>query len=303
MPYKWHLQTDGLQLHGAYPLTGLLHSPPRPPLPALILASLALLFITWLLSEPYLLERKRQKIRARPFPSDWRAILKRRVPYVRAMPADLQLQLKQHIQVFLAEKAFIGCDGLVITDDIRVTVAAQACLLLLNRPRGYYPNLRQILVYPGGFLVPQAHTDGSGVLHQGHQALSGQSWSDGQVILSWQDALAGAASPHDGQNVVIHEFAHQLDQETGAANGAPALARREHYARWSQVLGAEFHALQGRAAQALPSLFSDYGATDPAEFFAVISEVFFEQPQRMATEHPALYRELSQLYHLNPLSW
>jgi len=272
-------------------------------LPAFILALVALLFIAWLLSQPYRLARKRQKIQAQPFPADWRAILKRRVPYVRAMPADLQLQLKKHIQVFLAEKAFIGCGGLAMTDDIRVTVAAQACLLLLNRPGGYYPNLRQILVYPGGFVVQRAHTDGSGILHQGHQALSGESWSDGQVILSWQDTLAGAANPHDGQNVVIHEFAHQLDQETGAANGAPALARREHYARWAKVLGAEFNALQGRAVQAQASLFSDYGATDPAEFFAVVSEVFFEQPQRMADEHPHLYRELSQLYRLNPLSW
>ena len=272
-------------------------------MPALLLVLAALLFIAWLLSQPYRLARKRQKIQAQPFPDDWRAILKRRVPYVRAMPADLQLQLKKHIQVFLAEKAFIGCGGLAMTDDIRVTVAAQACLLLLNRPGGYYPQLRQILVYPGGFVVQRAHTDGSGILHQGHQALSGESWSDGQVILSWQDTLAGAANPHDGQNVVIHEFAHQLDQETGAANGAPALARREHYARWAEVLGAEFNALQGRAAQAQPSLFSDYGATDPAEFFAVISEVFVEQPQRLADEHPQLYRELSQLYRLDPLSW
>jgi hypothetical protein len=103
--------------------------------------------------------------------------------------------------------------------------------------------------------------------------------------------------------VVIHEFAHQLDQETGAANGAPVLARRDHYARWSQVLGAEFKDLQSRTSQAQASLFSDYGATDPAEFFAVISEVFFEQPQRMATEHPALYRELALFYRLDPLSW
>jgi Mlc titration factor MtfA (ptsG expression regulator) len=272
-------------------------------LPALILACLALIFIAWLMGEPYLRERKRQKIRARPFPADWRAILQRRVPYVRAMPVDLQLQLKQHIQVFLAEKAFIGCGGQQITDEVRVTVAAQACLLLLNRPRGYYPQLRQILVYPGGFVVQRGHTDGSGVFHEGHQALSGESWSEGQVILSWQDARDGAANPNDGQNVVIHEFAHQLDQETGHANGAPALARRDHYARWAQVLGAEFSALQGRAAHAQTSLLSDYGATDPAEFFAVASEVFFEQPQRMAAEHPGLYRELSQLYHLDPLSW
>lgn len=272
-------------------------------MPAIILAILGLLLVFWFIGQPYLLERQRRKIRTQPFPAAWRDILKRRVPYVRAMPADLQLQLKRHIQVFLAEKAFIGCDGLEITDEIRVTIAAQACLLLLNRPRGYYPKLRQILVYPGGFRVQRAHTDEAGIAHQGHQALSGESWSQGQVILSWQDTLVGAAEPHDGQNVVIHEFAHQLDQETGVANGAPVLARREQYARWSQVLGAEFHALQARAAHSHSSLFSDYGATDPAEFFAVISEVFFEQPQRMATEHPALYRELSQLYRLDPLSW
>ena len=272
-------------------------------MPAIILAALALLFIAWLLGEPYLLERKRQKIRAQPFPAAWRDILKRRVPYVRAMPADLQLQLKKHIQVFVAEKTFIGCGGLDINDEIRVTIAAQACLLLLNRPRGYYPQLRQILVYPGGFMVNRAYTDGNGVTHHDRHALSGESWSQGQVILSWHDTLAGAAQPHDGQNVVIHEFAHQLDQETGAANGAPVLARQQHYARWSRVLNAEFKALQARASHHHPPLFSDYGATDPAEFFAVISEVFFEQPQRMADEHPALYRELSQLYQLDPLSW
>ena len=272
-------------------------------MPAILLAVLGLLLILWFLGEPYLLERKRQKIRAMPFPAAWRDILKRRVPYVRALPADLQLQLKRHIQVFVAEKAFIGCDGLEITDEIRVTIAAQACLLLLNRPRGYYPKLRQILVYPGGFVVQRAHTDEAGVAHHGRDALSGESWSQGQVILSWQDTVAGAAEPHDGQNVVIHEFAHQLDQEKGVANGAPVLARREQYARWSQVLGAEFNALQARAAHRHNALFSDYGATDPAEFFAVISEVFFEQPQRMAAEHPDLYRELSQLYRLDPLSW
>ncbi len=272
-------------------------------MPALIIAFLALLFILWLIGQPYLTERKRQQIRAQPFPAAWRDILKRRVPYVRAMPVDLQLQLKQHIQVFVAEKTFIGCDGLEITDEMRVTVAAQACLLLLNSPRGYYRNLRQILIYPYGFLVNRAQPDDSGVTHPGRQALSGESWSQGQVILSWHDALQGAAMPHDGQNVVIHEFAHQLDQETGAANGAPILARRAHYARWSQVLGAEFKHLQARTSHHQSSLFSDYGATDPAEFFAVISEVFFEQPQRMATEHPALYQELSTLYHLDPLSW
>jgi Mlc titration factor MtfA (ptsG expression regulator) len=279
--------------------------------PAFIIFCLALLLIGWLIGQPWLTERRRQRIRARPFPAAWRDILKRRVPYVRALPADLQLQLKQLIQVFLAEKAFIGCDGLEITDEIRVTIAAQACLLILNRPRDYYPGLRQILVYPDSFVVQRGHTDPTGVTHEGRQVLAGESWADGQVILSWHDTLTGAATPDDGQNVVIHEFAHQLDQETGSANGAPILARRAHYARWSEVLGTEFRKLQARASryrfehdgESEPSLFSDYGATDPAEFFAVISEVFFEQPHRMASEHPALYKELSGFYRLDPLSW
>jgi Mlc titration factor MtfA (ptsG expression regulator) len=273
------------------------------PLPAFIVSCLALAFVLWLLGAPYLTERKRARIRARPFPAAWRDILKQRVPYVRTLPADLQLQLKQHIQVFVAEKAFIGCDGLTITDEIRVTIAAQACLLILNRPRGYYPKLRQILVYPGSFVVDREHTDGIGVAHHARQVLSGESWEQGQVVLSWDDTLEGAAIPDDGQNVVIHEFAHQLDQETGRANGAPVLPRRDQYTRWSQVLGAEFRDLKARAAAGKTSLFSDYGATDPAEFFAVISEVFFEQPRCLADEHPVLYRELTSFYRLDPLSW
>lgn len=272
-------------------------------MPALIVSCLALALVAWLLGAPYLTERKRQRIRNRPFPAAWREILKQRVPYVRTLPTDLQLQLKRHIQVFVAEKPFIGCDGLTITDEMRVTIAAQACLLILARPRGYYPNLRQILVYPGSFVVNREHTDSIGVAHHARQVLAGESWSQGQVVLSWLDTLAGAAIPDDGQNVVIHEFAHQLDQETGIANGAPVLARRAHYARWSQVLGAEFRQLQAREPDAEPSLFSDYGAIDPAEFFAVISEVFFEQPQPMAAEHPALYRELAAFYRLDPLNW
>jgi hypothetical protein len=272
-------------------------------LPAFILTALASLLVLWLLGEPYLRERKRQRIRRQPFPAAWREILKQRVPYVRTLPADLQLQLKRHIQVFIAEKTFIGCDGLRITDEMRVTIAAQACLLILNRARGYYPKLREILVYPGSFVVEREHTDGIGVAHHARQVLSGESWEHGQVVLSWHDTLEGAAIPDDGQNVVIHEFAHQLDQETGFANGAPVLPRRDQYARWSQVLGAEFRHLQSAASEREDSLFSDYGASDPAEFFAVISEVFFEQPARMAQEHPALYQELALFYRLDPLSW
>ena len=183
----------------------------------------ALLFILWVIGEPWWVSRRRERLRQRPFPPAWRRILQRRVPYLRRLPADLQRQLRQHIQVFIAEKPFIGCGGLVVTDEMRVTIAAQACLLLLNRRPSYYPSLRQILVYPGAFFVDRLHADAAGVLQDQRRLLSGESWSQGQVILSWTDALEGAAVDDDGRNVVIHEFAHQLDQETGHANGAPRL--------------------------------------------------------------------------------
>lgn len=262
-----------------------------------------MLFALWVLGRPWLVEQRRKRVRRQPFPAAWRRILKRRVPCFRRLPADLQLQLKKHIQVFLAEKPFIGCRGLIVTDEMRVTIAAQACLLILNRRTDYYPRLRQILVYPGAFVVNRVQTDSAGVLQDQRHVLAGESWSQGQVILSWEDALEGAAVADDGRNVVIHEFAHQLDQENGHANGSPLLARRADYRRWSRVLGDEFAALQEQASRGEATLFSDYGATNPAEFFAVISEVFFEQPQQMAAQAPTLYRELANFYRVDPSSW
>ena len=272
----------------------------------LIVTAMALLLVLWMIGQPYLTESRRARQRQQPFPQAWREILKKRVPYVRALPADLQLQLKKHIQVFVAEKTFIGCAGLLITDEIRVTIAAQACLLILNRPQtDYYPGLRQILVYPGAFIVDKVHTDETGVLqdHQ-RQVLSGESWSQGQVILSWQDTVEGAAIPDDAHNVVIHEFAHQLDQETGSANGAPNLPGPARYRRWSRVMTEAFMQLQDEAHRHdAESLFDHYGATNPAEFFAVASETFFERPGPLAAKYPILYHELCDFYRVNPLSW
>jgi MtfA peptidase len=269
-----------------------------------IALGLMLVLVGWFAGQPLLLAWRRLRIRRRPFPAEWRDILRRRVPYVRHLPADLQLQLKKHMQVFLAEKPFIGCAGLEVTDDMRVTTAAQACLLLLNRRRtGYFPGLRQVLVYPGAFFVDRVHTTAGGVQQEQRQALSGESWQQGQVILSWDDTLQGAAVPDDGQNVVIHEFAHQLDQENGPANGAPRLAGRRAYARWASVMNAAFAELQAQSARGEPTLLNPYGAHSPAEFFAVATEVFFEQPVALSQQHPALYAELSRFYRLNPLSW
>jgi Mlc titration factor MtfA (ptsG expression regulator) len=269
-----------------------------------LLVLITLLVIGFLVSGPFLAERRRRKIRARPFPSAWSAILGRRVPYVHRLPAPLRRQLEQHIQVFIAEKPFIGCDGQVIDDEVRVTIAAQACLLILNRKADYFPTLSQVLVYPSAFVVERVRAEPSGILQEERNALSGESWTHGQVVLSWEDALQGAAIDHDGRNVVIHEFAHQLDQQKGYANGAPYLGGRDRYPQWSAVLSHEFAMLQQRAMSGEPPLIlSYYGATNPAEFFAVASEVFFEQPAAMATLHPALYDELKKLYRIDPLAW
>lgn len=269
----------------------------------LVFALFALALMAWLASGPMRTRWRRQRLRAQPFPAAWRDILRRRMPYFQGMPADLQLQLKRHIQVFLAEKEFIGCAGLEVDDEMRVTIAAQACLLLLNRRHDYYPQLRQILIYPGAFVVEHARPDAAGVLQSQRQVLSGESWSNGQVILSWHDTLEDAAAPFDGRNVVIHEFAHQLDQEKGEATGVPDLGRRADYARWSRVFAEAFAQLQQEAHWQVQGLFNHYGATNPAEFFAVASEVFFEQPQALHQHSPALYAELSTYYRVNPLSW
>lgn len=272
-------------------------------LPYLLLSVLALALLAFWLAAPWRQAWRRHRLQRQPFPAAWRQILREQVPQVARLPADLQLQLKRRIQVFLAEKPFIGCQGLVVSEAMRVVVAAQACLLLLNRRQAHFDGLRQVLLYPGAFAVDRVRTDAAGVQQSARQALSGESWTQGQVILSWADVQAGAAQPDDGRNVVIHEFAHQLDQASGSANGMPPMPGRARRARWTRVMSAAFAQLQAEVAAGQQGLIDAYGATDPAEFFAVVSEVFFEQPLALAQAHPALYQVLSDYYRVKPLSW
>ena len=264
---------------------------------------LALLCVVWLLSTPWRVAWRRLRLRQRPFPAEWRAVMRDQVPMVARLPADLQLQLKKQMQVFLAEKPFIGCDGLTVSDEMRVVVAAQACLLLLSRPGSCFPGLRQILLYPAPFWVGRVRHGAAGVVHEQRQILAGESWQQGQVILSWPDVLAGAQNPADGHNVVIHEFAHQLDQDNGPANGEPWLGSAGRQREWQRVMRAEYAGLKAALAAGHEPLLDAYGATDPAEFFAVASEVFFERGAELAAQHPALYRQLSLFYRVQPLSW
>ena len=245
---------------------------------------------------------RRRRIGGQPFPAKWRDILRRHVPLARELPAAQQLRLKKHIQVLLSEVPFIGCAGLEISDEMRVTIAAQAAFLLLGRG-GSFGNLREVLVYPGHFVVPRSESGVDGVVHEGRDMLAGQSWQRGQVILAWDAVREGAADPHDGANVVMHEFAHQLDQNTGPANGAPYVGRGSVQQTWAHVMTQEFDALHGRLARNEAGLIDPYAATNSAEFFAVTTELFFERSEALAAERPALYEQLKRCYRVDPLSW
>jgi MtfA peptidase len=269
-------------------------------LPMLLLTAAAVAGIATVAAGPWLTERRRAWLRAQPFPAAWRRILRRRVPLAARLPAELQLRLKRHIQVFIAEKPFIGCQGQAITDEVRVTIAAQACLLLLGNARsGYFPRLHQVLVYPDAFVVQREQAVGAGLVQAQRQTMAGESWSHGVVVLSWAEAMAGASNAGDGRNVVLHEFAHQIDQDNGVADGRPWRPTSAQRSRWAAVMGAAFEHLRSEPS----ALIDAYGATDPAEFFAVVTELFFEQPNELAAEAPAVYRELALLYGTNPLAW
>ena len=269
-------------------------------LPLIVLALVALAIVGALVGQPWLRERRRSALRARPFPAAWRRILRDRVPLVARLPPDLQIRLRRHVLVFLAEKPFIGCQGQAITDEVRVTIAAHACLLLLGQERpGYYPRLRQVLVYPDAFVVQRERPVGAGLVQEQRRTMVGESWGEGQVILSWAEVAASAADPGDGRNVALHEFAHQIDQDKGAADGRPWRPGAARRRRWAAVMEA---ALQ-RLRQEPSTVIDAYGATEPAELFAVVTEVFFERPRELAAEAPAVYAELAGLYGVDPTAW
>ncbi len=245
---------------------------------------------------------RRERIVRRPFPDAWRAILVRHVRVYRHLPPALRDRLEQLIQIFLDEKHFYGCAGLTIDDRIRVTIAAEACLLILNLPLDYYAGLQSILVYPGAFRV-RSQTMDAGIWSEQDNIHLGEAWSQGKIILSWEDAASGAQSGAGGHNVVIHEFTHQLDQADGSADGAPPLGARGDLRAWSQAFSSAFDELRHQLIHDRHPVIDAYGATNPAEFFAVTTELFFERPHELQSHYPALYRQLEAFFRLDPATW
>ncbi len=246
--------------------------------------------------------RRRAALMAAGLGKEHIAPLTKYLPLYHRLPEDLKQQLHGLVNVFLVEKKFVGCGGLEITDEIKVTIAAQACMLLLNRKSRFYPKLKTIYVYPHTYVAKGLQNDG-GLIVEGKSVRLGESWQNGPVVLTWDSVTGGARNVQDGQNVVLHEFAHQLDQEDGEADGAPILDSRSCYRSWAAVLGREYERLCQKEQGRRRSVLNKYGATNPAEFFAVATEAFFEKSKQMHNHSPELYEELKRYYKLDPLEW
>lgn len=246
-------------------------------------------------------------LRVREFPDHWTEILERRFAIYPHLPDSLREDLHQRLLGFVNRKRFEACGSLAeVTEEMRVLVAAQACLLLIGRPREkLFPRLKSILLYPGAFRDRGRRTFGLDAGDGDERVIRlGESWTTGSVILAWDSVKRGAANDHDGMNVVLHEFAHQLDQADGIGDGVPTLDAVGDYQDWEEIMKREYEELVEDAnnPRARP-LMDTYGAENPAEFFAVATETFFEMPEDLSEEHPELYGELRDYYGVDPVSW
>jgi Mlc titration factor MtfA (ptsG expression regulator) len=273
-------------------------------LPLLLVVALALAVAAWFIGQPGWQRRRRLAQAAQPIPEHWRAWLESRTTFYRRLPGPLRERLHGLVNIFVREKTFVGCNGLAVTEEMRVVIAAYACLLVVNRPdvprSHFYDDLYSVLVYPTPFVVPETRHVGAGIVSEGHRVLSGQAWDSRRIILSWQDVEASLAAGH---NVVVHEFAHYLDMEDETMNGAPGLGSAHAYQRWSEVFWGEYDRLRANIGAGLPTFLDPYAATEPAEFFAVVTEAFFQQPRELEAQHAGLYEQLRYYYRVDPARW
>lgn len=245
-------------------------------------------------------QQDRERIRTAPFPDPWLEYLETNVPHYTYLSETEQDMLRGDLRLFIAEKHWEGCGGLELTDEVQVTIAAQACLLTLCLPNNLYPKVQSIFVYPAAYAAPTRSVGPAGVVTEGVSFRLGEAWHTGPVVLSWQDAKAGGANPADGRNVVFHEFAHRLDLRTGAVDGFPRLNDEAAYERWHAVMSEEWEHLSAAAESGRATLLDHYGATNAGELFAVATEAFFEKPRQMRKSHQRLYGVLKEYYRQDP---
>ncbi|MGY6530141.1 MAG: M90 family metallopeptidase [Cyanobacterium sp.] len=255
--------------------------------------------------------KKRKLIYSSPINKNWLTFLDQNVYLYQKLPNKYKQQLQNYIKIFIAEKDFIGKDGVEVTDEMKLTIASQACLLLIeNNPNflhpnrsNYFPYLKYIYIYPG--IIQKKHRKNSSENHLllGQSSVGHKSGKDGDILLSWADVQLESQSPNARGNVVLHEFSHQLDQEFGNATGTPRLKNLEATLIWQNIFKMEYQKLCLSTQVQEPTIIDKYGATNPVEFFAVATETFFIKGKLMAVNHPLLYEQLRQYYQLNPAVW
>ncbi|MEC4685738.1 MAG: M90 family metallopeptidase [Nitrospirota bacterium] len=270
--------------------------------PVFFILGLVVLITAFVVGRTHLRNARRQRLMKQPFPREWEEILLKNVALYKHLPEDIREPLHGYINVFLDEKKFEGCGGLQLTEAIKVTIAAQACLLLLKGNPTFYPRLKTILVYPGAYVAKQTSYVG-GIPVQTDSARLGESWNSGELVLAWDHVKEESLDIRDGHNVVLHEFSHQLDQEDGSADGAPILEQGSSYVAWARILSSEYGELVEKVKKHHKDVIDSYGATNPAEFFAVITEAFFKKPAKLNKKHHELYEELKLYYKMDPLRW
>jgi len=237
------------------------------------------------------------------FKPEWIGYLEAHLPLYNLLPEEMKQRLHAKIARFVTTTYFEGCGGLELTNEMILSVAGQACMLIVNHPGDPYPNLKSVLFYPSAFGSERERVTEDGKIVKDVQYRLGESWSDGTVVLAWDSVKSGARNIHDGRNVTFHEFAHQLDQEDGHADGFPYLMEPQAYHTWGEVLGKGYERLVDNAERGRRTVLDHYGATNIAEFFAVATEAFFEKPKQMAKKRPELYQELKDYYAMDPLEW
>ncbi len=250
-------------------------------------------------------QRRRAKLLAKPFPKAWDEIIRASVAHDRHLTRQQQQKLRQLVQIFVPEKNWEGCGGLVLTDEMKVTIAAQACLMVVGMKQDLlFEHVLSILVYPTSYVARGTRISRAGLVIEGGEARLGEAWWQGPVILSWADVKSGVTQETPGHNLVLHEFAHQLDMMNGrSCDGVPLMQSTEQLERWVRVLGTEFEQLVERCSRSHHGFIDCYGATNPAEFFAVITEAFFEQPHALSVHHHDAYDVLREFYQLDPAAW
>jgi Mlc titration factor MtfA (ptsG expression regulator) len=246
----------------------------------------------------------RARRRRSALPPSTLALLETRVAYYRVLPAAEQEELRGMLQVLLGELSFEAGAGLeTIDESMRVMTAAQACLPLLHRPLGDLPKLETAILYPGAYRVRERiHTE-EGIEVESSEVRHGEAWTHGVLLLSWEDVLYDSNHIDDGENVVLHEVAHALDDQTGESDGMPLLADEQAVEAWSRAFGEAFEQLERDIRRRRKTVLDPYAAEDPAEFFAVATEAFFEAPLSFQAAYPEHYGLMRDFYRMDPLRW